>query len=498
MSQNSNTENNKKNSNKNAPKNEQKKNDSIKPPTIVITDNTKTTSNKNLSQMSSKSPNKKRSDLSKKALPQIVKKQNKNFLQIPGMETKKKRSNSKLIKINPTNDENSENNNENNNDNNNNENSKKSKSRKNSLFNSPSPQQVKFPLKRKSILDTFKENLIETLEKDKNLEIEDSNSVSFISNKSQQTPGVNKGVKLTAMPKNTSQNKDINSNINYQKSVRNAVMLRRLEFTERLKKGLLGGKNKKKSNVPPKVVKQPEPEPEPIKEPEKEPEPEYDENKVILIQKNYRGYISRKKYFNLKNKGRKPLDYIEFQQKQKVSGISKVYVKKNGKLFVISGLKSFPRPKVEIYFDPLLLRKLYLKTYKKGGKDSYVIKRRTNVVQIEGEKKNFELDNEIINDNNLFFNSVPDEIKEKKKNFMKMKLFCILLLNTIHVKIIKSIFYIFFNKYYMPYKDNASNADEMDTDDRINMKLLNGYYMTYGNTNMRISSENFETANSMN
>ena len=141
---------------------------------------------------------------------------------------------------------------------------------------------------------------------------------------------------------------------------------------------------------------------------------------------------------------------------------------------------------------------MYLKTYKKGGKDSYVIKRRTNVVQIEGEKKNFELDNEIINDNNLFFNSVPDEIKEKKKNFMKMKLFCILLLNIIHVKIIKSVFYIFFNKYYMPYKDNASNADEMNTDDRINMKLLNGYYMTYGNTNMRISSENFETANSMN
>ena len=85
MPQNSNTENNKKNSNKNAPKIEQKKNDSLKPPTIVITDNTKTSSNKDITQMSSKSPNKKRSDLSKKALPQIVKKQNKNFLQIPGM-----------------------------------------------------------------------------------------------------------------------------------------------------------------------------------------------------------------------------------------------------------------------------------------------------------------------------------------------------------------------------------------------------------------------------
>ncbi len=495
MSQNSKKENNKKSSNTNAPKIENKKNDSIKPPTIVITDNTKNnTSNKNLLQMTSKSPDKKRSDLSKKALPQIVKKQNKNFLQIPGMEPNKKRSNSKIIKLNPTNNENSppENNNENNNDNN--DNNKKPKSRKNSLFNSP--QQVKFPLKRKSILDTFKENLIETLEKDKNIEINDSNSLSFISNKTQQTPGVNKGVKLTAMPKNINENKDINSNINYQKSVRNAVMLRRLEFTERLKKGMLGGKSKKKSNVPPKVVKQPEPEPEPEKEPEPE-EPKIDENKVILIQKNYRGYISRKKYFNLKNKGRKPLDYIEFQQKQKVSGVSKVYVKKNGKLFVISGLKSFPRPKVEIYFDPLLLRKLYLKTYKKGGKDSYVIKRRTNVVQIEGEKKNFELDNEIINNNNLFFNSVPDEIKEKKKNFMKMKLFCILLLNIIHVKIIKSVFYIFFNKYYMPYKDNASNADEMNTDDRINMKLLNGYYMTYGNTNIRYNSENIETTNSI-
>ena len=140
---------------------------------------------------------------------------------------------------------------------------------------------------------------------------------------------------------------------------------------------------------------------------------------------------------------------------------------------------------------------MYLKTYKKGGKDSYVIKRRTNVVQIEGEKKNFELDNEIINNENLFFNSTPEEIKEKRKNFMKMKLFCILLMNTILVKIKKSLFYIFFDKYYMPYKDNASNADEMNTDDRINMKLLNGYYMTYGNSNIRVNSDIIETTNSI-
>jgi len=489
-------ENKKKKKNSNVPTNVQKQNDSIKPPTIVITnEKTNNSSNKNLYEIASKSPNKKRSDLSKKALPQIVKKQNKNFLQIPGMETKQKRSNSKLINLNsmensPSKEKNIENNNNN-----------YTKSRKSSLISIS--QQSKFPVKRKSILETFKENLIEALGKDKNLEISDltnndsnENSVSLISNKSHQQPKINKGIKLTAMPKNNDQNKDINSNINYQKSVRNAVMLRRLEFTERLKKGILGGKKKKN---PPKV-KPPEPpqpklEPEPIKVEEKKEI--IDENKVILIQKNFRGYFSRKKYFNLKNKGRKPLDYIEFKQKQKVSGISKVYVKKNGKMFVISGLKSFPRPKVEISFDPLLLRKLYLKTYKKGGKDSYVIKRRTNVVQIEGEKKNFEFDNEIIKNDSLNFNSTPDEIKEKRNNFMKMKLFCILLLNTIQINIKKSLFYIFFNKYYMPYKDNASNADEMNTDDKINMKLLNGYYMTYGNSNIRVNSEIIETTNSI-
>lgn len=471
----------------NIPTNDQKQNDSIKPPTIVITnESTNNTSNKNLFQMSSKSPNKKRSDLSKKVLPQIIKKQNNNFLQIPGMESKKRKSNSKIIQLNSI--ENSPN-------------------KEKNIENSNSSQHAKFLAKRKSILETLKENLIETLEKDKNLELNDlsqdeSNEVSFRTNKSHQQKGVNKGIKLTAMPKNNNQNKGINSDINYQKSVRNAVMLRRLEFTERLKKGFLGGKKKKKG-VPKIVLKPPEPKPEPKPEPQPEPvkveekKETYDENKVTLIQKNFRGYFSRKKFFNLKNKGRKPLDYIEFQQKQKVSGISKVYVKKNGKLFVISGLKSFPRPKVEIYFDPLLLRKLYLKTYKKGGKDSYVIKRRTNVVQIEGEKKNFELDNEIINNENLFFNSTPDEIKEKRKNFMKMKLFCILLMNTILVKIKKSLFYIFFDKYYMPYKDNASNADEMNTDDRINMKLLNGYYMTYGNSNIRVNSDIIETTNSI-
>jgi len=481
-------ENKKKKKNSNVPTNVQKQNDSIKPPTIVITN-----------EKTNNSSNKKRSDLSKKALPQIVKKQNKNFLQIPGMETKQKRSNSKLINLNsmensPSKEKNIENNNNN-----------YTKSRKSSLISIS--QQSKFPVKRKSILETFKENLIEALGKDKNLEISDltnndsnENSVSLISNKSHQQPKINKGIKLTAMPKNNDQNKDINSNINYQKSVRNAVMLRRLEFTERLKKGILGGKKKKnppkvKPPEPPQPKPEPEPEPEPIKVEEKKEI--IDENKVILIQKNFRGYFSRKKYFNLKNKGRKPLDYIEFKQKQKVSGISKVYVKKNGKMFVISGLKSFPRPKVEISFDPLLLRKLYLKTYKKGGKDSYVIKRRTNVVQIEGEKKNFEFDNEIIKNDSLFFDSTPDEIKEKRNNFMKMKLFCILLLNTIQINIKKSLFYIFFNKYYMPYKDNASNADEMNTDDKINMKLLNGYYMTYGNSNIRVNSEIIETTNSI-
>ena len=228
----------------NIPTNDQKQNDSIKPPTIVITnESTNNTSNKNLFQMSSKSPNKKRSDLSKKVLPQIIKKQNNNFLKIPGMESKKRKSNSKIIQLNSIeNSPNKEKNIENNNNN---------KSRRDSII-SNSSQHAKFPAKRKSILETLKENLIETLEKDKNLELNDlsqdeSNEVSFRTNKSHQQKGVNKGIKLTAMPKNNNQNKGIDADINYQKSVRNAVMLRRLEFTERLKKGFLGGKKKKKA-----------------------------------------------------------------------------------------------------------------------------------------------------------------------------------------------------------------------------------------------------------
>ena len=311
----------------------------------------------------------------------------------------------------------------------------------------------------------------------------------------------NKTLKLTKLPDKRSEESSSFNVKDFSKAERNAVMLRRLEYTKKLeiknKKKFLtpnwnNTNNKRKINNKNKstfaivnplisIIKE-KPEKIDIKEEIEKLEKNekkffFDWKKITLIQSFFRGFYLRK-VFKMKTIKKDPV-LENFNTSEGILNIVK-----GDKPVLINGLKTFPRPYSEIKVDPVWYKKKLLHERKMGTMYDLKFSKQIDNYFYEGVNKNFSKNLKEINDCKLVvFRSRAFFNESEGKIFMKNKMFVLLLIRNIFRGNAK----FFLNKLKENYlkskeEDKLDEIEEMNVNDKIKKNLLKSFYKTFGNS----------------
>ena len=336
-----------------------------------------------------------------------------------------------------------------------------------------------------------------------------------------------KTIKLTKLPDKRSDDSNSVNNQNFSKAERNAVMLRRLEYTKKLQlnnnkkkfltpnwnntnnkeriKNKKNNKNKSSFNivnplisVPKektkeneikteiKEIKENEIKENEIKENEIKEKPKekieikpkfFDWKKIIKIQSIFRGFYLRK-VFKLKTIKKDPI-LENFNTSEGILNIVK-----GDKPVLINGIKTFPRPYSEIKVDPIWYKKKILHERKKGTMYDLKYSKQIDNYFYEGINKNFTSKlNEIVESKIIIYRSRAHFNESQTEIFMKNKMFVLLLIRNIFRGNAK----FFINKLkenylYSKNEDKLDEIEEMNINDKIKKNLLKSFYKTFGNS----------------
>ena len=328
-----------------------------------------------------------------------------------------------------------------------------------------------------------------------------------------------KTIKLTKLPDKRSDDSNSINNQNFSKAERNAVMLRRLEYTKKLQNNInkkfltpnwnntnnkekiknnlkKNNKNKSVLNIvnplisiqekPNEIIQEKTKEikekPNEIKEKTKEIQIKikpkiFDWKKIIKIQSFFRGFYLRK-IFKLKTIKKDPI-LENFNTSEGILNIVK-----GDKPVLINGIKTFPRPYSEIKVDPIWYKKKILHERKKGTMYDLKYSKQIDNYFYEGINKNFTSKlNEIVESKIIIYRSRAHFNESQTEIFMKNKMFVLLLIRNIFRGNAK----FFINKLkenylYSKNEDKLDEIEEMNINDKIKKNLLKSFYKTFGNS----------------